>query len=186
MKKQSKRYYLALCLSSVLIVAYAQSGPTSQPKVPDAWSNILRMNGYWEGPATLTLGNKTYQLDYHADFNITAEGNGLYMDEWFTDPELGHMKGANLIGYNPNDELIHWLSVDNMGTAHEHLGSWKTHDHFYMENQGMQDGKKYVEKIDCNFIGTNQLKIELVASLDGKVIEELKGNFKRKQKLVSK
>ena len=55
------------------------------------------------------------------------------MDEWFSDPEIGTMKGVNLIGYIPNDGLIHWFSVDNMGTAHVHIGSWDTPDHFSMQ-----------------------------------------------------
>ena len=182
MKKQTIKFWMTACLSFFFIITYSQSSPT----VPEPWTKTLRMNGYWQGPATLMMGDKMYHLDYYADFSLTADGSGMYMDEWFNDPELGHMKGANLIGYNPYDQMIHWLSVDNMGTAHEHLGSWKSPDHFYMENQGMQEGKKYIEKIDCKFIGNNQFNIEIVASLDGKVIQELKGNFKRKQKLVSK
>jgi hypothetical protein len=182
MKKLTKKSWMTTALSCFLMISFSQSNP----KVPEAWSNTLRMNGSWQGPATLRIGDKTYHLDYHADFNTTADGSGMYMDEWFTDPDLGQLKGANLIGYNPNDQMIHWFSVDNMGTTHDHLGSWKSKDHFYMENQSRQDGKKYIEKIDCKFISDNQFNLEIIGFLDDKVIQELKGNFKRKQKLVSK
>ncbi|MDZ4706877.1 MAG: hypothetical protein SH818_00630 [Saprospiraceae bacterium] len=43
----------------------------------------------------------------------------------------------------------------------------------------MQQKKKFVEKINIKFKGKNQLELSLIASLDGKVFEEIKVDFQR-------
>jgi hypothetical protein len=101
------------------------------------------------------------------------------MEEGFTDPALGTLVGNNLIGYNVHDGKIHWFSVDNFGTAHEHLGNWISEDHFYMEANEIQNKKKFLEKINLKFKGKNEVELTLIASLDGKVFEEIKVDFYR-------
>jgi hypothetical protein len=143
---------------------------------------MRRFLGYWDGPADFTMGEKSYHVTYCSEFRPTADGSGMYMDEWFTHPELGSMKGGNLIGYNPNDGHIHWMSVDNMGTAHTHLGDWKSPDHFFMSATETVDGRQSVEDIDCVFTSADEMNFHIVTTVDGKVTQEGKATFHRKQK----
>jgi hypothetical protein len=156
------------------------------PAPPEAWKKMLRLDGLWEGPATAEMNGKTYRFTYFADFKPAADGNGLYMEEWFSDPELGKMKGSNLIGYNPFDHMIHWFSVDNFGTTHDHTGSWKSEDEFVMEHQGMQEGKKYMETIILTFQGEDKMKLTLLGTLDGNTNENIWCDFQRKKKMTLK
>lgn len=138
------------------------------PQPPKALTDLLRFEGKWEGPATFTMEGKTHQFTYYADFRRTADGSGLYMDEWFDAPGLGAMKGANLIGYNANDGKIHWFSVDNFGTTHDHLGVWKAPDHFFMQARETQGGKKFVENIEVTLTRPDTMDLLITATLDGK------------------
>jgi hypothetical protein len=179
MKTNLKAGCAVLLLIFALNFASAQNEAT---KIPQALSDILKFEGYWEGPATMTMDGKTFSFTYFADFKKTADGSGLSMDEWFTHPELGSLKGANLIGYNSNDGNIHWFSVDNFGTAHEHIGKWISPDHFMMQATEMQQGKKMVEKIDLVMKSNDLMEFSLVASLDDVVFEKGNATFKRTKK----
>lgn len=149
-------------------------------ETPDEVKNLMKFLGNWEARATLTMEGKTYTVDYMVSCTKTADGNGLYADEWFTSPDLGTMKGADLAGYDPFDKKVKWFSVDNMGTTHEHVGGWQSPDHLFIQHVGMHDGKKYVENIDFHFMGTNQIHFMLAATLDGAEAEKAEGIFHKK------
>jgi hypothetical protein len=179
MKTNYKAGFMAVLLIFTMKLTSAQN---SSEEVPKALADILKFEGSWQGPATMTLEGKTYSFIYFADFKKTANGSGLTMDESFTIPELGSLVGANLIGYNSNDGNIHWFSVDNFGTTHEHIGNWISPGHFAMQVTEMQKGKKMVEKIDLVMKGNDQMDFSLVTSLDGAVFEKGNATFQRSKK----
>jgi hypothetical protein len=171
-----------IILQAIIIVLLSANAPfrtQAQNQMPVALTNLMKLLGKWEGKATLMTGGQKHEFTYYVDFKKTADGSGLYMDEWFTDAQLGTMKGSNLIGYNNNDNKIHWFSVDNFGTAHDHLGVWKTNNHFYMQANEIQQKKKFLEKIDLVFKDDNTLEFALVSTLDNKEIEKGSAVFHR-------
>ncbi|HLG34628.1 MAG TPA: hypothetical protein VI757_07065 [Bacteroidia bacterium] len=149
-------------------------------KTQSAHNNFIQFIGIWEADAVLTVDGKQHNVRYHINFRKAANGKGLYADEWFNDTALGNMKGANLIGYDPYDSKVHWYSVDNMGTTHEHIGDWTDSDTFYMEHNGMRDGKKYAEKIWMKFNGKDEMEFKLHSTLDGKESYKALATFHRK------
>ena len=169
MKPKFKNWLVSLLTGLSFISATAQT----------PLENLFRLEGNWSGEATLILDGNTFNFIYYADFKKNDEGSGMYMEEWFSHPDLGSLKGYNLIGYNARDEKIHWFSVDNFGTCHDHLGFWKTNDHFYMETTEKHQGKKFEEKIDIVFINENEISLHLVATIGGKLFEDVVVVFKR-------
>ncbi len=163
-----------------VITSLSTANGQEKPQMPAALTSLLQLEGNWEGPATLNMAGKTFQLSYHANFRKTADGNGMTMDEGFSDPELGTLMGANLIGYNANDGKIHWFSVDNFGTTHDHLGVWKTPEHFYMQTSELQQKKRYMEKINVILKDKDHLDLSIMATLDGKPTESVTASFTRK------
>lgn len=141
--------------------------------------NLFRLEGNWAGEATLILEGNTFTFTYYADFKKNDEGSGMYMEEWFSHPDLGSLKGYNLIGYNARDQKIHWFSVDNFGTTHDHLGYWKTPDHFYMEATEKHGGKKFEEKIDIIFKNNDEITLHLIATIGGQLFEDVVVIFHR-------
>jgi hypothetical protein len=172
MKKLMKFSFIALVMGLCLTTANAQNRPA-------ALTDLYRLVGSWQGPTTLVLEGSTYNFTYHFTFSLTADSSGIYMEEWFTHPALGTLRGTNLIGYNNRDQNIQWFSVDNFGTTHVHFGHWVTPDHFYMDVTEKHGGQKFEEKIDITFQGINQITIHLVAKLGNTVFEDVSGVFSR-------
>ena len=154
--------------------------PAANTTLPAPIQNLMKFLGKWDADATFTIEGKAYKVVHSLNGTKTADGNGLSMEEWFTHPELGSMKGANLAGFDPFDSKIHWFSVDNMGTTHEHIGEWVTPDHLYVEHNGMRDGKNFIEKIDMTFKGADQMDLKLIATLDGKEVQRAEGIYYKK------
>ena len=171
-----------LLVTPLLILAKISNAQADNTKLPLPVQQILRWEGRWKGPATLQLDGKTYKSTYFADFKKTADGNGLYMNESCDVPGIGKMNGANLVGFDPNDGKIHWYSVDNMGTTHEHVGQFTNDNDFYMEHKSHQKGKQYVEKIQVNFKDKNTLLLTVIGTLDGNVQETIEATFTREMK----
>ncbi len=171
MKEQLKSGIMATVMLLTMGTSY------SQP-VPDQWTRTLELEGHWSGAATLVVGNDAFPVNYHTDFHAAVDGQALTMDEWFSDATLGDFKGTNLIGYSPYDDQIHWFSVDNFGTAHEHTGSWSNARHFHMEHQSIQGGQPFVEIIDLRLSAMNtRVKLKLVATLGGDTVQVIKGTL---------
>ena len=141
--------------------------------------NLFRLEGNWAGEATLILEGNTFNFTYYANFKKNDESSGMYMEEWFSHPDLGSLKGYNLIGYNARDQKVHWFSVDNFGTCHDHLGYWKTPDHFYMEATEKHGGKKFEEKIDIIFKNDDEITLHLIATIGGQLFEDVVVIFHR-------
>lgn len=169
------KIWLAITIFFISNFSFAQD----QPAIAKPMSDLLKLEGKWEGPAKLKINGKSYEFSYYADFLKTADGSGLYMQEWFNAPGLGNLKGSNLIGYNANDSKIHWFSVDNFGTAHDHIGIWKSGNHFFMQANEIQGKKKFVEKIDLTLRDNDTMEFLLIATIDGKETENGIATFHR-------
>jgi hypothetical protein len=181
--KTKKMMILAAILSVVVLDLNAQE---KKPEIPVPVKNLMKFLGKWKADASLIMDGKTYKVDYYVNCKKTADGNGLTADEDFASPDLGTLKGANLAGYDPYDSKIHWFSVDNMGTTHDHVGEWQTPDHLYMEHNSMREGKKFQEKLDFTFNGKDELNFRLVATLDGTEVERGEGVFHRNKEASKK
>lgn len=171
-----KKKFTAWVLS-IFAIAGALSA-NAQP-VPQALEGLFRLEGRWDGDATLNLSGAVFNFIYTVDFKRNEESSGMTMEETFTHPDLGTLKGYNLIGYNANDDKIHWFSVDNFGTAHDHLGYWITNNHFLMTVKEKQGSKKYEEVIHIYFNSPTNISISLVATLGNTVVETLSGTFNK-------
>jgi hypothetical protein len=143
---------------------------------------LQQFKGYWEtGAATMKTGGKEYQFAYYADFKAASDDNGIVMHEWANIPGVGKLDGNNLAGINRYDGKIHWFSVDNMGTAHEHIGEFTDDKHFTMVHKSMQGGKEFVETLALEFTSPNELSLKQVATLDGEEVVVITGTFHRKK-----
>lgn len=169
-------------LLSVIMAFIAWSGSFAQEQtymMSQELTEMMKFVGYWEGPATQTLHGQDYNFTYYINFKVVADGAGLIMSEWYTHPVLGMLDGYNLIGYNANDKQIHWFSIDNFDTAHEHLGTWLTPDHFFMESHETEDGKSWIEKIDMVMKTADQMELTIISTLDGVESNRIKALFNR-------
>lgn len=141
---------------------------------------LLQFNGYWETDAAIMQsGGKEYKFAYRADFKTTTTDHGIVIHEWATIPGVGRLDGQNLAGVNMFDGKIHWFSIDNMGTAHEHTGMFTDDKHFSMQYKGMQEGKEFTEILEIELTDPNTLHLKQVATSGGEQVVMITGTFHR-------
>jgi len=173
-KKMQQVLLLAGLLATVPALAQTYEATSSQLKM------LLQLKGYWTtNAATMQTDGKEYKFAYYADFKTTSDNNGIVMHEWATIPGMGKLDGTNLAGINMYDGKVHWFSVDNMGTTHEHIGEFTNSKHFSMTYKGPQEGKAYVETLTMDFTDANTLQLKQVGTLDGKEAVLITGTFHR-------
>lgn len=165
-------------LFTLLLCQSAMSQPAQQP---EAVQRMLRFVGRWEtNEAKVTMGDQHFTMPYSADFKPVNDGTGLMMQEAATMPGVGELKGMNLFGWDPNLEQVHIYSIDNIGTCHDHIGYWTSDNELFVEYQGVQEGKIYVEQLRITLVDSNHLKLHLTAELNGVMNELIDGTFVRK------
>jgi hypothetical protein len=76
--------------------------------------------------------------------------------------------------------MLHWFSVDNFGTTHDHIGQLVDKDHLRLAHESRREGRIYKEEIDFLWRSPKQFHVKLVATLDGQIEETLEGTFIRK------
>ena len=170
MKKQITTGVIATLIVFTQFTAFAQA--------PTEWDKTQQFLGLWSGQAELNFGGQIFNVTYNTDFIPTADGSGIVMNEWFDDPSLGSFRGANLIGLNATDGLIHWFSIDNFGTAHEHTGSWVNPRRFHMNHESLAGGQTFREDIDFKMRGNNtRIIVELYVTLDDDTVQSITGTL---------
>jgi hypothetical protein len=175
MKPKTHSILIALSILS------AEAVLAQDAKDPSQLKSLMQLKGHWESPeATLQSEGKKYTFSYYADFESIANNSGLSMHEWCDIPNMGKRDGANLIGVDPQDGKIHWFTVDNMGTTHEHVGEFSDDQHFSMVNKSMHAGHSYFETVVLELVGREKLKLKVLCTLDGKEVSLITGMFVRK------
>jgi hypothetical protein len=94
---------------------------------------------------------------------------------------VGKLDGNNLAGVSTYDGQIHWYSVDNMGTTHEHIGEFSDATHFIMIHKSMQEGKEFVETLNIEFPKPDILTLKQTNMLNGEETAVISGTFHRKK-----
>ena len=161
-------------------LSMAASAQEKANTIPPQVQKFKRFVGTWT--ATVTMKDdqqKTHTFTQKFVFSSIAGGNGLYAEESADSPEFGKMTGSDLLGYDPYEKQIHCYTVDNMGTTHDHICTWKSDDNFYMEHNSIRNGKKYTEKINLVFKGNDTIDATMTSFLDGKVSESSTATYTR-------
>jgi hypothetical protein len=157
---------------------YAQEGKAVIP------AEIQKLNiflGNWKGDMSFSNEKGQNLITTHISFHAVAGGCGVIADESMPDPTLGEVKGVDIFGYDPYAGKLHCFTVDNAGTAHDHICTWKSDQNLYMEHNSVRNGKKYSEKINCLMMGKDAIEFKAETFIDGKVSETMAGVYRRVQ-----
>lgn len=149
-------------------------------ETPQILKQVFSLEGNWESNATLKMGADIFNFIYNFQFKKLFNGQGLMLEERGEIPGVGKLEAANIIGFNPYDEKLHWFTVDNMGTTHDHIGELVTPTHLKLSHKSEKEEKEFIESIDIKWVNDNEFRAELVATLGGEIEEELTGTFHRK------
>lgn len=154
--------------------AWAQA---SAPAMPEAVTNLNKLNGEWKANVSSTMGDKTVQFDYTVRCTPVAGGRGSYWEEYGIDPVMGELRSSDLLGYNQVDKKLHCYTVDNMGTTIDQICEWKSPDHLYIEYNGMMNGKPLINKMDLILKGDDEMSFTGTSVVEGKTQWSGSGTF---------
>jgi hypothetical protein len=174
-----------ICTAILMAFAFMTFNLYSQDKeikIDQGIQNFSKYMGTWHSNMKSTSNGKSETVDYTVVYSPIADGHGVYMEETAKSPSMGTYKCSNLVGYDPYGKKLHWYSVDNMGTAHDHTFTWVTPDHFRLTHNSLRDGKKYTEDIDCKYKNEKTCDLVFIVTLDGKEIEKSTGTFEKVSK----
>ncbi|MBK7381803.1 MAG: DUF1579 family protein [Flavobacteriales bacterium] len=170
-----------LMMGQLLTLLLMQNAMAQTMEQPEAVQRLLRFAGRWETNAVkFVMGDQHFTTAYSADFSTVNNGTGLMMEEATTIPGVGDMKGMSLFGWDPNLEQVHLYSIDNLGTCHDHAGYWTSEQELFLEYQGVQEGKVYVEQIWITLVDAKHMKLKVMGALNGVPSEQIEGTFTRK------
>lgn len=146
-------------------------------EIPEVLKKVLSLEGTWEADATLKMGKDTFNFKYKLDFKKLPSGQGLLLDESGDIQGVGPLLGTTLIGFDPHGGKLHWFSVDNFGTTHDHIGELVADNHLRLKHESQKEGKEFKEVIDFVWNSENEMETKLIAMLGEEAEEELTGTF---------
>ncbi|WP_163715475.1 hypothetical protein [Mangrovibacterium lignilyticum] len=162
-----------------ILVSFAFGLASFAQEMPEAQKNFIQFEGEWicKNPK-MTVGEDQMTGEYTFYCELVNDNTGVVAHEKFVGEDFT-MLGENLVGYDPNLNQVHMYSIDNTGTAHDHVGYWTEANSLYVQYQGVVEGKMYVEQIWVNFTGTNTMSVKLHGIHNGKLVENFDAVFQK-------
>lgn len=171
-----------MILTILAVISVGTGMLRAQPGAAEAQKNLQQFVGNWTAKdASVEMDGKKSTVEYHANFTTGAAGTGLVMHEMFASDVFGEYVGENVVGYDPNTSTVHWYSIDNTGTCHDHYGFWSNPKHLFVQYNGVVDGKMYVEQLDMEFVSATRLHVKVTGMTNGVTNIRIEGTFNKVQ-----
>jgi len=122
--------------------------------------------GAWSGKVEIVQSGQSAQtLDFQFDCKV-VEAAWAVTCTGIEKGADGTTTEADVLGYDPNDKLVHFFTVDNAGETHDHKGRWTSADTLALEHTGTLEGKPFSEKLTIVFRG-RELAAEFIGLAGG-------------------
>ena len=91
---------------------------------------------------------------------------------------IGPVEAASVVGYSPDERLVHWMEISSTREYHDHKGSWREDTVEFEPLPYTVSGKKNVENFRISFLSPGILVLKAITQTpDGSSI--LEGTAKR-------
>jgi len=155
----------------------SQTKPMAKPEI---LQKIMSWKGDWEANITSKMGDKVTNFVYHINWSVASDGNAVLGKEWMDVPGMGKMSATHLVGYNMDDNRVHWFTVDNMGGSMDQMTEMTGDNKMRISYSGKRGGKSTQTTADLVLKNNNTVEFNLVAMTDGKTDRTMMGTFMRK------
>jgi hypothetical protein len=160
---RSSAYKLAAFAGFVVASTPALS---ADPPPPPEVQQLFVFAGAWRGKLELVQpGQPAQTLDFQFDCKAVEAAWAVTCSAVEKGAD-GTTTEADVLGYDPNDKLVHFFTVDNAGETHDHKGRWTSADTLALEHTGTLEGKPLAEKLTIVFRG-RELTAEFVGTAGG-------------------
>ena len=148
------------------LVLASTAGLGANPPTPPEVKQLFVFAGAWRGKLeTVQPGQPAQTLDFSFDCKTVEAAWAVTCTGVEKGPD-GTTTEADVLGYDPNDKLVHFFTVDNAGETHDHKGRWTSADTLALEHTGTLEGKPFSEKLTIVFRG-RELTAEFVGTAGG-------------------
>ncbi len=75
---------------------------------------------------------------------------------------LGPVEAASVVGYDPEEKVVHWMEISSTGEYHDHKGPWKKDRIVFEPLAYTNAGKKCIERFSLVFPAPDKLMLKSV------------------------
>lgn len=174
LRSRSRRTAAALLLALPL-VASGQSGSVASPEVEKVVEAFL---GHWSltGRSTDPISNTPSHLTVTIQCEPVALAMAVSCRMASEETGGGPVEVMSIIGYSPDDQLVHLMEVSSSGSYHEHKGRWNGNVIQFERMSKSVAGKQIVEEFSIGFPSPGKITVKSVEeSAEGRSTMELVG-----------
>jgi hypothetical protein len=151
----------AALLLALPLVASGQSGSAASPevkKVVEAFLGHWNLTGSFTGPISSTPSYLTVTIQCEPVALAMAVSCRTASQE--TGGDL--VEVTSIIGYSPDDQLVHLMEVSSSGSYHEHKGRWNGNVIQFERMSKSVAGKQVVEDFSIGFPSPGKITVKSV------------------------
>ena len=140
----------ALLLTLPLVAAGQSGGSAASPEVKKVVEAFL---GHWNltGSSTDPISKTPSHLTVTIQCEPAALGMAASCRMASDETGGGHAEMVSIIGYSPDDQLVHLMEVSSSGSYHEHKGRWNGNVIQFERMSKSVAGKQIVEDFAIGF-----------------------------------
>jgi hypothetical protein len=171
MMRVRDRGWVTGLLVGALSVPILAAGVRAQeaPKLPEQMKKLQSLVGTYEGTGSMTMEGKTITAKFKHVNSLISDGWGLRCVETIESPDMPTYHSENLIGFDPWTNELAILTIDNIGSVHNHRGKMKGEGHCLLVYEGPMEGKKLREEVDFSYKADgHDYRIKAHETLDGR------------------
>jgi hypothetical protein len=154
-----------LCLSIAVLAQPADNIDPFVKKIVDALAGQWTLQGTDREPGA----QKPAEVRMKFDCRPAALGTAVACHLSGDVGGLGPVEAATIIGYNPDEHLVHWMEISSTSEYHDHKGVWNgdTIDFEPLVYTAM--GKKSTEKFTLRFPSKGKMVLMSTTETEGSV-----------------
>jgi Protein of unknown function (DUF1579) len=150
-----------ICLAiaiGVYKLSSSQTPPSEVKKTVDA------LVGHWtlHGSDAEAGGKKPLKITAEVDCRVAALGAAIACDLKGNVSGSGPIEAATIVGYDPEERIVHWMEISSTGEYHDHRGKWIGQTITFEPLVYVCSGKKCTETFTLSFPSANTFILKSV------------------------
>jgi hypothetical protein len=137
-----------ICLSSMALASYAQSKSESHTQPPEVKRTVDALVGHWsfKGSDAEPGAKEPLSVSMEIDCRLAVLGAAVTCTLRGNVANSGPIEAATIVGYDPDEQIVHWMEISSTGEYHDHKGKWKGDMIVFEPLVYMSAGKKCTER----------------------------------------
>jgi hypothetical protein len=152
-----------VCLS---LTVMAQPAPEAQaPTVPkEVRMTVESLAGHWtfHGTDVETGAHEPATVAMEFDCQSAALGRAVVCRLTGNVSGFGQIEAASVVGYNPEEKLVHWMEISSTEEYHDHKGPWEENGIGFEPLVCTVAGKKCTETFSLAFPSPDKMILKSV------------------------